>query len=174
MGDAGRCLYMKVEGKDMKRIRSLFLLVLILASLCGCMRQGLAASLSDAYLQAFKFLFAQSANLNGDITYVAIDLDKLQGIGASEKESITSSFEQMGYTVKDASLQDLMDQGEFDQGLRRGVLLNIEEYKKISDTEIIFSAVKYRSPKSAVWYDIRLEQAGGQWAMVDQTFTMTS
>lgn len=158
----------------MKRIRLLILSILIMGSLCGCMQQGLAASLSDSYLQAFKFLFAQSANLNGDITYVAIDLDKLQGIGARERESIASSFEEMGYTVKDASLQDLKDQGEFDQGLKKGVLLNIEEYKKISDTEIIFSAVKYRSPKSAVWYDIRFEQAGGQWTMVGQTFTLIS
>jgi hypothetical protein len=73
----------------MKRILACVLVFAVLLATFGC---GKHDSLVDAYIEAFKTLFEEDLGLNGDITFIAIQLNNLKGIEENDKDKIKKAF----------------------------------------------------------------------------------
>lgn len=166
-------VYVQLEAKIrerielMKHILALILVVAVLISANGCGKQN---ELVGAYKEAFNILFEKDPGLNGDITFIALQLDNLRGISDKDKDEIIKAFEEKGYEVKNTSLEELKESGEFDENallIKNGILIRVDEFREFSNSRIVFEASKYRSGTGAIGILFTFVKDKGNWVLKD-------
>ncbi len=162
----------------MKR-RLAFVLTLILSiTMIGCQSEKTEASLSDLYIQVFQELIETDSELNGDLEFIAVDFDSIQGLTDDDKDQINEYLaKEFEVDVKNASLQNLKEQGLYDEenlAIIHGVLLKIDTYEENTEKLIKLSASKYKSGKGAAGMQFTFELNGDQWELIDSESTWKS
>lgn len=128
--------------------------------------------LCGLYLQVLEDLWEDDSGLNGDITYISVDLDDAPGaLTDGEKAAITWIFsgahDKQGLQL---GFEELKEKGYIDESVlywEDGVLLSIKKADKGTDSaqKISFDAEKWRSGLGAIFYlDCSAERGTGvQW-----------
>ena len=117
----------------MKQILAFVLVITVLISTFGCGKQD---GLVEVYKEAFNILFEKDPGLNGDITFIALQLNNLRNINEKDKENLKKAFEEKGYEVKNASLEELEATGDFDKKalyIKNGILIRIDKIREFSN-----------------------------------------
>jgi len=86
------------------------------------------------------------------------------------KKEIIDYIEENYTEVKDASLDELKEQGEFDEEklvLKNGILISIDKMNKFSSNKISFEASKYRSGLGAIGIKFEFKKSGSEWKMIE-------
>lgn len=153
----------------MKRIVAFVMIFVVLTTTFGCSKQD---SLVDIYIEAFNILFEEDPGLNGEIIFIAIQMNNLKGIEENDRDKIKKAFEQKGYEVKDASLDDLRATGEFDDKsliIENGILIKVDEFREFSNSRIVFEASKYRSGTGAIGMLFKFVKDKANWVLEESS-----
>ncbi len=128
--------------------------------------------LCGLYLQVLEDLWEDDSGLNGDITYISVDLDDAPGaLTDGEKAAIAWIFSGAhGKQGLRFGFEELRENGYIDKNVlywEDGVLFSIKKTDKGTDSaqKISFDAEKWRSGEGAVFYlDCSAKRgAGVQW-----------
>lgn len=163
----------------MRRIFLIFTMVLTIL-IMGCTSQQPKATetgLANLYIKTIDILFEEDPGLNGDIKFIAIQMDTLKGINEADKQKIEVHIKDKGYDVKNASFEDLKKQGEFDEVqlyIKNGILIKIDEIEEFTDSRIVFTASKYRSGLGAIGLLFKFEKKNGTWDLLESTMKWIS
>ncbi|MNZ71315.1 hypothetical protein D3C78_896750 [compost metagenome] len=154
----------------------LFLSLLLLAS-CG--KGEVIDSIEDVgmlYSTALDSIMEKEEALGHDISYIAIDISKVDELNEQDNEAILSYFEQK-YKVKamNATYEYLIEEGLYHPDTMRlhGVLLKIEKVDFVSEF-FIFEGSKYRAEDSAATVKGVVQYKNGQWLMKESKVTRVS
>ncbi len=127
-------------------------------------------SLCYIYVQAIEILLEEDTALNQGMKYIAIDMDTLKGISRDNEKEISEYFEKKYTKVKDASLEDLKKEGEFDARnklLKNGVAVKVNKIMEFTDESIEFEASKYKSGLGAIGMEFKFKKQDNGWKLVD-------
>ena len=120
------------------------------------------------YIQAIDNLLKEDPALNDGMKYIAIDMKTLRGISEADKEEIIKYFESKYTKVKDASMEDLKKEGEFDEKnyrLKNGVAIKVDKVTEFSDKSISFEASKYKSGLGAIGLEFNFTKQEKEWKL---------
>lgn len=95
-------------------------------------------------------------------------MDTLKGINEVDQRIIEKHIEEKGHEVRIASIKDLKEQGEFDESkfyIKNGILIKIDKVEEFSDTNIIFTASKYRSGTGAIGISFNFVKTKDSWEL---------
>lgn len=172
-------LYLK--GGVVMKIKVL-LIFLVLMSGCGTTVQGDPGelpgdkSVEEAYIAALEELMKEDEALNHQMEFLAIDMNNFE-LEEQQKQAIVDYFtDQYDVEVKSASLEELREQGHFDEErlVLDGVLLRLQDIERKSDTKHVFEGEKYKSGLGAIWLEIKVEWSEGIWEVTDSKITAIS
>jgi len=158
-----------------KAMRKVFLLITIMlfTFIMGCTNQNPVTNetgLANLYIKTIDTLFDDDPGLNGDIKFIAIQMDTLKGINEADKQKIEEHIKEKGYEMKNASIKELKEQGEFDEEklyIKNGILIKIDEIEEFTDTRIVFTASKYRSGLGAIGLSFTFEKKNKTWDLLE-------
>ncbi|MTI66993.1 MAG: hypothetical protein FH753_10420 [Firmicutes bacterium] len=126
--------------------------------------------MADVYIKAIEKLVKEDQGLNSDIKYIAIEMRTLKGINKEDDRVIKEYIEKKYMKVKDVSLKDLINEGEFDEKnlyLRNGILIRVDNINKFTSDEISFEASKYRSGKGEIGFLFKFNKKDSKWKLVE-------
>jgi hypothetical protein len=122
--------------------------------------------LAYVYIQAVEELLKEDPALNEGMKYIAIEMKTLEGISKDDQEKIIGYIENKYTKVKNASLEDLVREGEFDEQhlyLKNGIAIRIDKVNEFSDSCISFEASKYRSGDGSIGMEFNFKKQGNEW-----------
>lgn len=128
------------------------------------------ATLCYVYIQAIDNLLEEDTALNEGMKYIAIDMETLKGINRDDEKTITEYFERKYTKVKNASLEDLKKEGEFDvrnKLLKNGVAVKVNKVVEFTDDSIIFEASKFKSGLGAIGMEFKFKKQDRVWKLDD-------
>lgn len=134
--------------------------------LTGCLRPDSYTENAHAYIQVFDSYFGVDAALEEDMAYLAIDMDSLPGITETDKEYITSYYEnKLCVPVKDASYEDLAAENlVLEQHYIEGLLLYLEDVVVEEDIMTV-TGTKYKGGLAANGFESTLQKTEDGWAL---------
>ena len=169
-----------------KKAAALFCAVLCAAALSACRAEQPAGDFAvssqpapssnrselpegDAWKAIFDWIYPLDSALNSDIALIAVDLTAFDLPEAVKEELLQYMEEQSGYPVREATAEQLKEEGLLDEeGFRTGILLTMSLTMEGEDTAA-FSVEKYRSPLGAVGTnDGSLKWDGSAWVMDEE------
>ena len=149
-----------------------FVAIALLVFTVGCAKQPPMTKefgLANLYIKTIDTLLNEDPALNSDIKFVAIEMDTLKGINEADKQRIEEYIKDKGYEIKNASIEDLKEQGEFDEEklfIPNGVLIRIDKYEKFTDNRATFTASKYRSGQGAIGLLFNFLKSNDTWKLI--------
>ncbi len=155
----------------MKRVYFAFMIICF-AFILGCTNQHTANSetgLADLYIKTIDTLFAEDAGLNDGITFIAVQMDSMKGLTKEDEKIIEEFIQSKGYIMKNASIDELKQQKEFDEEklyIKNGVLIKIDEIVEFNDSRIKMKASKYRSGTGAIGLTFTFKKTNGIWELL--------
>ena len=133
----------------------------------GCTNQSASKNdTSQLYIEALEELMRTDDALNHEMAYIAIDMEQFVEVDEEQKEEIKQYFaEKYEIEIMEASLDDLREQGLFDDETLylEGILLSITKVEM--NEEVRMEATKYRSGTGAIGLEIILHQVDDEWAV---------
>ena len=130
----------------------------------------------DVYITALDSFMPLDEGLNGGMKYIAIDTSSLEHLSESNKAELLKYFEKYDVEVKDASFDELKEQGLFNEDTLslEGILLKIENFEILSKKKIKIEGSKYRSGLGAIGVNCVLEHKGDEWQVKSAEITWIS
>ena len=124
----------------------------------------------EVYIKAVEKLIEEDPALNDGMQYIAIEMNTLKGINKADEAEITRYFEEKYTKVKNASLEDLKRDGEFDESnlyLKNGIAIKIDKISELSEDRISFEASKYKSGLGAIGLRFNFRKSQTIWELTD-------
>jgi len=109
--------------------------------------------LINAYMEAIKMLIGEDQALNHGTSFYAVEIDTFKGISKEDVIKIQGLIESMGKDFRDASMEELKNNGEFDEetmALKRSILIRVDEIRRYTDSSFVFTASKFRAGLGAI------------------------
>jgi hypothetical protein len=156
------------------------LFIIITFSGCGAGSQNNTDEMTgyaDLYIQAIEALLEEDAALNGGMKYIAIDMKSLKGISGSDEDEIAKYFTDKYVEVKNATIDDLKKDGEFDETnliIKNGIAIKVDYIIEFSEDTISFDATKYKSGLGSIGMRFEFSKGKAGWDMVEAKMTRIS
>lgn len=130
---------------------------------------------SSIYIDVFDAYFSVDTALHADMKFLAIDMDTLNYATDGDKSKIIEHFmEKFNIEVKDASFDDLIEQGLVKDGNAiDGVLLSIDKID-VNNSVITVEGSKFRSGNGANGFKSVLKKSGDIWKLKNTEMTWIS
>lgn len=108
--------------------------------------------LAEVYRIALDSLMPLDEGLNHNMKFIAINTETMEGLADGDKAWVLGYFRKYGVLVMDASLEELKQQGLFNEegAYLDGILLSIDKIEAKSPHEVIIEGSKYRSGTGAI------------------------
>lgn len=140
----------------------------------------LVSKLELMYKTIIDDIIKQDSGLNSGAQYISLDIDsfvapiergkgniqsKYLGLEESEKETLLRYCKKYNSEVKDYSMQELKDNGLFNEEKMYidGILISIGRVDKITEDTAIIRVMKYRSGLGAIYPEYKLTYKNGVW-----------
>lgn len=140
----------------------------------------LVSKLELMYETIIDDIMKQDEALNNNAEYISIDIDsfvttedigkgiihnKYLGLNDNEKDTILRYCKKYHSDIKDYSIQELKENGLFNEEEVRidGILIYVESIEKITENNAIMTVAKYRSGLGAIFPKYKLTYKNGNW-----------
>jgi hypothetical protein len=133
-------------------------------------------NMAEIYALALDSTILLDPALNHEMKYIAIDTGSLLDVSAHDKNNILRFFEKYSVEVKDASFEELKKQGLYNKDSMsiEGILLDIKEVDKLSDSKVIIQSSKYKSGLGAIGVKSTVVFKGDKWEVESAGITWIS
>jgi len=123
-------------------------------------------NLAEIYILALDSFMPLDKGLNHDMKFIAIDTRTLEEATGEDKKQVLDYFKKYGVDVLDASLEELKEQGLFDEKkmVLDGILLRVKNIDVKPDM-VTIEGSKYRSGNGAIGVISTLIYKEGKWQL---------
>jgi hypothetical protein len=130
----------------------------------GCSSANPSKDMGELYSLALDAYMPMDEGLNGDMKYIAIDMNNLKDIDETDKKQILKYFEKYNIEVMEATYEQLKEKGLYNPKtmVLNGVLLRVEK-TEISNNRIVIEGSKYRAGDGAIGTKVIIEYKNGKW-----------
>lgn len=155
------------------KLRKIFIaFVLAVAILAAGCQSSPKIEYASIYIAAFDSYFGIDPGLHEGMEYLAIDMDSLVNATDDDKKAVKAYFEEKtGVEVKDASLNELKEQGlVHEHNQIDGLLLYINNLD-VTKNAITIEGTKHKSGNGANFIKSVFEKSGNTWELKSSEVT---
>lgn len=157
----------------------ILMLILIISSTAGCSNSENVneevSIYSDIYMIVLDSLMTSDKGLNNNMQYIAVNTQTLDYATDNDIVIIMEYLNKYEVNVIDESYKLLEEKGMVKEGnYLEGVLLEVENVKKVSDNKIIVEGFKFKSGKGAVGVKSTVVKRNDKWILENTEGTWIS
>ncbi len=152
-----------------------FLVLILILFLTGCTQKSITTtdveSLTNAYFNIFEYLYEFDGDKNDGVDYLAIDLSNIPLDDISELSRLIESYcEAEGYTYRESTFQELVDEGYIvNGGFVNGVFFDIYDIDS-TGIGIECKISKYRGNLGGSGQTLFVQFVDGEWDITSSTY----